>query len=109
MMHKFAAVTTQHVQKTHHRALEREQPQSHSTGAVPSLNSSGSESSGYKSLSPGSAEAFQEVFAHGEVIPSEQLPVLSEWVEVRFWFKLHHYFLVFTLFVSGCMVCNVKI
>jgi len=83
-MHKFDAVPTQQVKKTHLRALEREQPHSHSPGAVPSLNSSGSESSGYKSLSPGSAEAFQEVFAHAEVIPSEQLPVLSECVEVRF-------------------------
>jgi len=93
MRHKFDALSTQQVQKTHHRALAREQPHSHSPGAVPSLNSSGSGSSGYKSLSPGSAEAFQEVFAHAEVIPSEQLPVLSEWVKVRFWFKLHHYFL----------------
>lgn len=81
-MHKFDAVTTQQVKKTHHRPLEREQPHSHSPGAVPSLNTSGSGSSGYKSLSPGTAEAFEEVFAHLEVIPSEQLPVLSEWVEV---------------------------
>jgi len=109
MMHKFDAVTTQQVQKTNHRALEREQPHTHSAGAVPSLNSSGSGSSGYKSLSPGSAEAFQEVFAHAEVIPSEQLPVVSEWVEVRVWFKHHHYFLVFTRLVPGCMLCNVKI
>jgi hypothetical protein len=109
MMHKFDAVTTQQVQKTNHRALEREQPHMHSTGAVPSLNSSESGSSGYKSLSPGSAEAFQEVFAHADVIPSEQLPVVSEWVEVRVCFKLHHYFVVFTLLVPGCMVYNVKI
>jgi len=109
MMHKFDALTTQQVKKTHHRPLEREQPHSHSPGAVPSLNTSGSGSSGYKSLSPGSVEAFEEVFDHGEVIPSEQLPVLSEWVEVRFWFKLHQYFLVFSVFVLGCMVCNVKV
>ena len=109
MIQKFDAVTTQQVQKTHHRALEREQPHSHSTGAVSSLNSSGSGSSGYKSLTSGSAEAFQELFAHAEVIPSEQLPVLSEWVKVRILFKCHHHFLVFTLLVPGCMVRYFKI
>lgn len=88
MRHKFDTVSTQQVQKTHHKALAREQSHLHSPGAVPSLNSSGSGSSGYKSLLPGSAEAFKEMFAQAEVIPSEQLPVLSEWVKVRFRFKL---------------------
>jgi hypothetical protein len=87
MMHKFDAVTTQQVKKSHHKALEREQPRSPSPGAVPSLNSSGSGSSGYRSLSPGSAEAFQEVLASAAGIPSEQLPIVSEWVEVSFLFQ----------------------
>lgn len=81
-MHKFDAVTTQQVKKSHHKAQEREQPLLPSPETVPSLNSSGSGSSGYKSLSPGSAEAFQEVLAHAAGIPSEQLPIVSEWVEV---------------------------
>ena len=86
-MRKFDAVTTQQVKKSHHKAQEREQPRSPSPETVPSLNSSGSGSSGYKSLSPGSAEAFQEVLAHAAGIPSEQLPIVSEWVEVRFLFQ----------------------
>jgi hypothetical protein len=106
MMRRFDAVTTQQVKKTHHRALEGEHSQGHSPEAVPSLNSFGSGSSGYKSLSSASSEAFQEVLAHAEVIPSEQLPVVSEWVEVRFWFRLHKYFFVFAVVVLGCMMCN---
>ena len=98
MMHKFDSVTTQQVKKAHHRTSEREQPRPQSPGAVSSLNSSGSGSSGYKSLSPGSVEDFQEVLAHAEFIPSEQLPVVSEWVEVRYWFRLHHYLLSVRLY-----------
>jgi hypothetical protein len=82
MARKFAAVITQQVKRSHHKALESELPYPFSPGAVSPCTSFGSGSSGYKSLSPGSAQAFQEALPDAGVIPSEQLPVASEWAKV---------------------------
>jgi hypothetical protein len=77
MAHKFGAAITQQVKKSHHRALESKLPCTLSPGA-----SFGSGSSGYKSVSSDSDQEFQEVLTAAVVIPSEQLPVASEWAKV---------------------------
>jgi hypothetical protein len=82
MARKFGAVITQQVKKSHHSALESKLPCTLSSGAVSPLTSFGSGSSGYKSVSSDSAQAFQEVLTDAGVIPSEQLSVASEWAKV---------------------------
>ncbi|PNF31108.1 hypothetical protein B7P43_G15771 [Cryptotermes secundus] len=75
MAHKFGAMITQQVKKSRPRALESE-------SSVSPFMSFDSGSSGYKSMSSNSAQAFQEVLADAGVIPSEQLPVASEWAKL---------------------------
>jgi hypothetical protein len=87
VVHKLGAVTTQQVKESHHKALEKDQSCSPSPGALPSLNSSSSGSLGYRSLSPGCSEVFQEMLMEAAVIPSEQLPLVKEWAKVSFLFK----------------------
>jgi hypothetical protein len=82
MPHKFGAAITQQMKKSHPRALESKLPCTLSPGAVSTFTSFDSGSSGYKSVSSDSAQAFQEVLTDAGVIPSEQLPAASEWAKV---------------------------
>jgi len=82
MVRKFAGMKTQQVKKSHHKVPECKRPCTPSPGAISPLMSFGSGSSGYKSMSSGSAQTFQELLPHTGVIPSEQLAVASEWVKV---------------------------
>lgn len=82
VVHKITGITSQQLKKSHHKAPESKRPCTPSPGADSPLLSFGSGSSGYKSLSSDSAQAFQDVLTHAGAIPSEQLPVASEWVKV---------------------------
>jgi hypothetical protein len=82
MGHKITGMTSQRVKKSHHKALESKRPCTSSPGPDLPLLSFSSGSSGYKSVSSDSAQAFQEFLPHAGVIPSEQLPLASEWVKV---------------------------
>jgi hypothetical protein len=82
MVHKLTGKASQQLKKSYHKAPERKRHCTQSPGAHSPLRNFGSGSSGYMPLLSDSAQAFQEVQSHAEVIASEQLPVASEWVKV---------------------------